>query len=693
MCSQQRGGSAKLISELYGFRQLRTGEGDMPYWICREPMEDVTKFKMIESSEWEKLTPKELALVAHEFVVDVRLTKIPLVVLLMNVQKFLVPAQWKTKITVTALIMSQSLTWRNEVQAKWKRVSKKNEEYMKKRFDEVLNFFNQKYHEIPLNLSFGIETCNILILDKEGKPTGEVMEQQGDTEKIYVSVNGNKILSDEEPEQRYHEQETRWKVVNHVLVKRKIIPMSKLYCVLEMSYGKEVFAGKHFSDLQVDTTLSFQIDNVLWTKTDLLEHMERVDKDELRNQLTSHVEYPPLTLSKMDPLLYSAYLSYYSHEVRENHSTIVKTLIPYLSPPLIVPCDGEGTWENLWTKYGIFGDKNYENRRLKKETCGETLRRATKFKTGTIILMYCVSMMMEDEMRDLEEMVNKNYQLIVIDTSTRVLPFKMKRVNNLMRISENMHLPPMAAFLHDTERTMRNVKYSNLLLDVEDPRFFSSNIYSDYWRLMRPLKVSKEITVVYANLAEWLVGRNTYNGSCYVASAGLTDPKVAEFFPHKPLFQRQIYRCAREWFPIIPAYFDKVQTSEHVYFSCIDEQYREVKFVGYQKGLQMNLMLEFQAFEARGKPLNFVEMMRTYKNRYFTFEEIESMCRFHCMGYRREQVELAIKNTLSITVRSGTMGEEYAFTPKKTEWADDDDYFAYLSSSGNESGGDRHVES
>jgi hypothetical protein len=104
-------------------------------------MEDVTKFKMIESSEWEKLTPKELALVAHEFVVDVRLTKIPLVVLLMNVQKFLVPAQWKTKITVTALIMSQSLTWRNEVQAKWKRVSKKNEEYMKKRFDEVLNFF------------------------------------------------------------------------------------------------------------------------------------------------------------------------------------------------------------------------------------------------------------------------------------------------------------------------------------------------------------------------------------------------------------------------------------------------------------------------------------------------------------------------------------------------------------------------
>jgi len=146
-------------------------------------------------------------------------------------------------------------------------------------------------------------------------------------------------------------------------------------------------------------------------------------------------------------------------------------------------------------------------------------------------------------------------------------------------------------------------------------------------------------------------------------------------------------------FQLSQLFFDKVQTSEHVYFSCIDEQYREVKFVGYQKGLQMNLMLEFQAFEARGKPLTFVEMMRTYKNRYFTFEEIESMCRFHCMRYRREQVELAIKNTLSITVRNGTMGEEYAFTPKKAEWPDDDDHYVYLSSSGNESGGDRYVES
>jgi hypothetical protein len=661
----------------------------MPYWICREPLDDITKWQLEISTEWEEMTSKELIKVAHNYVVDVRHAKIPLTLLLLNIQKFLIPAQWKTKMTVAALMLSQSLEWRNDVQSKWKRVSKKNEEYMKKRFDEVVLFFNTKFSEMPMNLSFGLESTNVIIRDKDGKPTGQILEQQDDTEKIYISVDAVRIIVDEEPEQRFHEQGNRWTLKDHYLRKRRIIPMSKLYCVLEMSYGKEVFSGKHYSDIEIDTHFSFQIDNVLWTKTDLMPHMKRVDKDSLRDQLTTRVEYPPLTLSKMDPLLYSAYLSYYSHEVRENHSVIVKTLMPHLHPPLIVPCDGEGTWESLWSKNGIFGDKNFENRRLKKESCLETLNRAVKYSSGTIVLMYCIGMLNEMEMLKLEEMVKNGFKLVLIDTSTRIVPFKMKRVNNLMRISENMDLPPMAAFLHDTERTMKNVKYSNLLLDVEDPLFFSSNIYSDYWKLMRPLKESKCETMVYANLAEWLVGQQTYSGEHYLACAGIRDPKIAEFLPHKALFQRQIYRCAKEWFSIIPTFFDKVQTSKHVYFVCFDEQYKDVKFSGHQKGLQMNLSLGFDSFDARGKQLTFPEMMRSHKNRYYTFEELMNLCQYHGMQCRAEQLELALRNTPSITVRNGTLGEEYSFEPRKWKMEIGDEEIGYLSSSGSDYGGER----
>jgi len=396
----------------------------------------------------------------------------------------------------------------------------------------------------------------------------------------------------------------------------------------------------------------------LYTETTLNEDMTLLqDEVELKRIRNYPVVAPPITLSKMDPMLYSRYMEYYCNEVRENHEHIVRAIKPFVDGPIIVPCDGMGTWERVWENEGVFGDLNYEGRRVRKESCADTLRRGQVYGKGTVILMYCLGMLERVEIEMIEQMLSeKTYTVLVVDTTRRQVPWKMRRINNLLTVSINKMFPPMAAFLHDTERTTRNIKYSNTLLSITDPRFPSSNMYRDYWYVMNPMGKTKKLIEVYQHLGEWFLCKTTGKES-YLANAGIFNPTVMEFLPHKRLYQRQVYRCAKEWWTIIPSYFDKIQTEREVYFVCTDEMHSSVRFEGFCKNLQMNMPLTFHDKGMREDAISFNELMKKYKGRPLTMEEIMDLCFTYQIDEDESEIESRIANNRNIrsSVKEGVV--------------------------------------
>jgi len=640
----------KLISSSYGIRLLKTEEGDTPYWMWRLEKGDPMVYDWTEDIDWETLSAVEFSKVAHNYQIDVKGSRIPLVVMMTNMRSFAVPAKWQNKFFTCSLLLNQSSKWRSSVDIGWIRMSDKHRKYMDQRLDQTIGFLTDLYTDWPLNLSAQLEV--MARLDK----MGERIVLNEDSEKMSIKIGGEEVVLHAEAEEKFFRIKDQWIVENGFLKRREKHKDSRIYCRKKMSYGEEFFISDDYKDRETDHAKGRVLDGILYTEVELNSDMKLLlDEIELKRIRNYPISQPPIALSKMDPMLYSKYLEYYCNEVRENHDTIVKAISPFVEAPLIVPCDGMGTWERLWEEEGVFGDLNYEGRRIKKENCYQTLKRGQGYGKGTIILMYCLGMLEQREIDIIRKMLQSlSYNLIVIDTTRRMVPWKMRRINNLMMVSENKQFPPMAAFLHDTERTTKNVKYSNILLSITDPWFPSSNMYRDYWYVMNPMGKSSKKTEVYQHLGEWYLCK-TKGKEHYLANAGIFNPTIMEFLPHKRLYLRQVYRCAKEWWSIIPSFFDKIQTKDEVLFICTDEQHSQVRFEGYCNNLQMNMPLHFYDKSLRETAMTFNDMMKKYKGRKMTMEEIMELCFTFQIDENEDEIESRIANNPNIhrVVREG----------------------------------------
>jgi len=221
-------------------------------------------------------------------------------------------------------------------------------------------------------------------------------------------------------------------------------------------------------------------------------------------------------------------------------------------------------------------------------------------------------------------------------------------------------------FSHDTAFSRRTIKYSNLLLEIEDPYFPSSSTYSDYWQLMKPLNQKnvegKNITVC-SSLSEWLVFKDDPN-PIYLASAGIRNPRVLEFVPHKRLYQRQIYSAAPYWYSSIPSSFEKVQTNKRVYFICTDASNSRARFESANSSLMINMVLEFHSLEQKASPLeNLFDLITRYKTQKFQFEEFKRLANSHSVIADDVELLFFLENSPFISrqerKRTGIM--EYSF--------------------------------
>jgi hypothetical protein len=656
----------KKISVREGFRILKTTEGCVISWTTQYSRDDLTLLESEESEAWKTMTPQELVADSHNWIVDLMSSKVPLTVLLLNTMRFFIPRKVACQIRLASVLASQSSLWVMKHENEYVFVSEQHKTFMRARISHFEKFLVAEYSKVPTNIDFWA-TCFVKG-QYEFKNAGRAVQ---DLETVTVYLDGFRFIEHVEPEKECFHLFRDYVMKDDRLVKRQELHKRRLYCVVEQSYGREVFVGKAYEDTNAVSLDVHIVKELEYVKVELNADMFLCEDEDLKSKLMKKVEHPPMTLSKMDPALYKHYLEYYDSQVKDNHEVIVKVLMPFLKGPIIVPCDGLGTWARLWPKDGLFSDLNGGYDRCKQGTCLELLKEAEKvFDQGTIILMYCLAMLSADEKEKVESLVRiKHFKLLVIDTTRQRLNVILHPINNLVSVSDDRMISDLEAFQHDTSFTRKTVHYSNLLLEIESPFFPSSSIYSEYWQIMKPLHNKnargKNVTVC-ATLAEWLVFRNEKN-PVYLASAGIHRPEVHEFMPHKRLFQRQIYQAAPYWYNSIPSVFEKIQTDRKVYFVCTDVANARVRFESANSNIMVNMMLEFYPLDYRSDPLeDLSKVMVNHKNQEFTCAEFLLLAQSHSVFVEEAECLYFLETSPSVKKTAGKKKIKYSFQARST---------------------------
>jgi len=231
-------------------------------------------------------------------------------------------------------------------------------------------------------------------------------------------------------------------------------------------------------------------------------------------------------------------------------------------------------------------------------------------------LMYCLALLSREEVEKIRYLVSTHhFSLIIIDTTRKEIGLKMYPINNLVQVSAEEMVPHLASFYHDTTFSRKTIKYSNQLLQIEDPYFPSSSTYSDYWQIMKPLhdkNKNQKGTIVCATLSEWLVFKG-YN-RIYLATIGVINPQEEEFIPHKRLYLRKVYSAPSYWYHCIPSSFEKIQTKNRVYFVCADVANNRARFESQNSNVMINMVLEFHAVNTKLEPMeDALKVFHKYK--------------------------------------------------------------------------------
>jgi len=351
--------------------------------------------------------------------------------------------------------------------------------------------------------------------------------------------------------------------------------------------------------------------------------------------------------------------------VKENHTAIVNVLIPFIKGPVIVPCDGKGTWARLWPREGLFSDLNYGEGRCKRGSCLSLLQEAEQHYTqGTIILMYCLALLSKEEVEKINYLVSTyHFSLVIIDTTRKEIGLKMYPINNLVQVSSEEMIPHLASFYHDTTFSRKTIKYSNQLLLIEDPYFPSSSTYSDYWQIMKPLhdkNKSSKGTIVCATLSEWLVFKDC--SKTYLATIGIMNPQEEEFIPHKRLYLRRVYSAPSYWYNCIPPSFEKIQTKNRVFFVCADVANNRARFESQNSNVMINMVLEFHSFNSKLEPMeDALKVFHKYKKTKFTREEFEQILDQHSVKIDKDDLTMFLEKSVHVQSKESrkTKRKEY----------------------------------
>jgi hypothetical protein len=308
-----------------------------------------------------------------------------------------------------------------------------------------------------------------------------------------------------------------------------------------------------------------------------------------------------VTPSKLDPVYYEMLMNEYEHAFGHIHDKIVANLLPYIEGRVVVPADGLGRWAKFYSGPGFFTDQVKDvrtNSKVVQMTISETLYRERDVSGSTFILMYCAAFFSEDDWKLLTS-ISKRNKILMIDTR-QISKLQMRSVNNMVW---EIGFPEMklVAFPHDTILKDTGIKYSSLLLSIQNPLFLSTSIYSDYYKFMKPFHCpTGEPTVIYATLKEYIIcAQNKYLK--YAAFAGIFEPIETPFVIGAPLYVRTIYSCKPSIGRILPKEVIKEEGKDRFFFCYVEAAAVVLTLEGVSSNAEYrNFHLMFKSIDVRG---------------------------------------------------------------------------------------------
>jgi len=315
----------------------------------------------------------------------------------------------------------------------------------------------------------------------------------------------------------------------------------------------------------------------------------------------------------------------------------VDSIIDQVEGPLVVPADGIGRWARVWGGVGFFTDSvktKTTHWRVRQEAAVETFKRVKEFEpqVPTLILMFCQIFIKDQEQFVCTLLKEKKIRLVYIDVIAPPVSWNARAVND--RIYE-VGYPTLKAFssLADMKIRKKGVKFSSTLLTIENPKFLSDSIFSEYYNLMNPFRSEESSPVyVFSSLEEEInhlhkSGKQQYT-STYSAYTGKFNSEVHLFLPGSRTYARQLYKCPLEWQGFFPSELIVHQRHSYFYFCYPEAATATLQFSGSGKKVSGHLDITFWSSVEEVPAMDTMGVLRKMfpedKRVSYTQQEIES---------------------------------------------------------------------